>query len=135
MLSGSPWYDWLWGSGLGGFEAVFKQVQSPTLSNWYDHAHNDLLQWCLETGLIGLLLLGVVLAALWRRRRLDALRAPLYAGLSAIAFMALGDFSLHMAGTQLIVATYVGILLRPASRSVRRAPPAMEDRDAADVTR
>jgi putative inorganic carbon (HCO3(-)) transporter len=113
MLTRFPVHYWFFGIGLGGFEAAFRTIQSTTLTSWYFDAHCDLLQWLLETGVIGAALLVIVAAGLWRRRRISRLRAPLYGGLAAIAFIGLVDFSWHMAGTQLIIATYIGILLRP----------------------
>ncbi len=57
--------DHIWlGSGLGTFEPVFKLYEdpasvSPTFAN---HAHNEYLQWTLEMGVPGLLLLGAFIA-------------------------------------------------------------------------
>jgi putative inorganic carbon (hco3(-)) transporter len=42
------WY--LHGVGLGGFEAMFKQIQPGHMAFWLDYAHSDLLQWVLEMG-------------------------------------------------------------------------------------
>ena len=116
MLSKFPVHYWITGIGLGGFEAAFKTVQSVELNAWYFDAHNDLLQWLLETGVVGAALLVIVAAGLWRRRRLNRLRAPIYGGLAALVFIGLVDFSWHMAGTQLILATYIGVLLRPKTQ-------------------
>lgn len=107
---------WLWGVGLGGFEAVFKQVQPGDMGGWYDYAHNDLLQWLLEMGVVGAALLAVVIAALWRGARLNRETIPLYAGLVAQALVALGDFSWHIPATQVVLALYIGVLLTPERR-------------------
>lgn len=115
---------WLWGVGLGGFEAVFKQVQPGDMGGWYDYAHNDLLQWLLEMGVVGAVLLAVVIAALWRGARLNRETIPLYAGLTAQALVALGDFSWHIPATQVVLALYIGVLLTPERR--RRAVQARE---------
>jgi Lipid A core - O-antigen ligase and related enzymes len=123
MLGELPWHYWMFGVGLGGFEAVFKTVQSAALRVWYDHAHNDLLQWLLEMGIMGAVLFGIALLALWRRRRNDTLRAALYGGLVAIALVGLGDFSWHLSGTQLVIACYLGILLRPSGRQIHKVKP------------
>lgn len=113
MLRNLPWHYWLSGVGLGGFEAAFKTIQGPDLAVWYDHAHSDLLEWLLEMGVVGAVTLALVVRALWRRTRSDTLRAPLYAGVAAASVVALGDFSWHMAGTQLIIACAIGMTLRP----------------------
>ena len=107
---------WLTGVGLGGFEAVFRQVQPANMSGWYDYAHNDLLQWLLEMGVIGAALLVAVGVALWRHARLARETIPLYAGLTAQALVALGDFSWHIPATQVVLAVYLGVLLTPERR-------------------
>ena len=107
---------WLWGVGLGGFEAVFKQVQPGDMGGWYDYAHNDLLQWLLEMGLVGAGLLAAAAVALVRNARLNRETIPLYAGLVAQVLVALGDFSWHIPATQLVLAMYIGVLVAPEKR-------------------
>jgi len=108
---------WLTGVGLGGFEAVFRQVQPADMGGWYDYAHNDVLQWLLEMGLVGLLLLLAVAVALVRNARLERETIPIYAGLAALMLVALGDFSWHILATQVVLATFVGFILAPRVRS------------------
>src|SRR6056297_2265203 len=112
---------WLWGVGLGGFEAVFKQVQPGDMTGWYDYAHNDLLQWLLEMGLIGAGLLAAVMVAMWRAARLDRETIPLYAGLAAQLLVAIGDFSWHIPATQVVLAMYVGVLVAPEKRTAEES--------------
>ena len=107
---------WAWGVGLGGFEAVFKQVQPGDMTGWYDYAHNDLLQWLLEMGVVGALLLVAAAVALWRGGRLNRETIPLYAGLAAQGLVALGDFSWHIPATQVVLALYIGVLMTPEHR-------------------
>jgi len=108
---------WLSGVGLGGFEAVFRQVQPADMGGWYDYAHNDVLQWLLEMGLVGLLLLLAVAVALVRNARLERETIPIYAGLAALMLVAFGDFSWHIPATQVVLATFVGFILAPRVRS------------------
>jgi len=57
--------DHVWlGSGLGTFEPVFKLYENPDgVSRIFaNHAHNEYLQWAIETGLPGLLLMAAFLA-------------------------------------------------------------------------
>ncbi len=110
---------WLTGVGLGGFEAVFRQVQPADMGGWYDYAHNDLLQWLLETGIVGAILLLAAGMALIRNARLERETIPIYAGLAAQALVALGDFSWHIPATQVVLATFLGFVLAPG---VRRIP-------------
>ena len=116
VLNDVPLIHWLAGVGLGGFEAVFKSVQPASIGGWWDYAHNDLLQWLLEAGLVGWLVLGLMLAALIRYRAVRLERIALYAGLVALVVVGLGDFSWHIPGTQVVLAIYLGVLLRPPPR-------------------
>lgn len=116
MLKDAPLAWWLHGVGLGGFEAAFKALQPAQLSGrWWDYAHNDLLQWLFEMGLIGLVMLVFVGVHLWKRRRLDTERACVYAGLAAISIVALGDFSWHIPATQVVIAVMLGTALKKAA--------------------
>jgi len=117
MFSEFPLRYWISGVGLGGFEAAFKTAKSVELTSWYFDAHNDLLQFLVETGVVGLIFMIIVAAGLWCRRRSTRFRAPVYGGLVAISVIGLVDFSWHMAGTQLIIAAYIGLLLRPDKAS------------------
>jgi putative inorganic carbon (hco3(-)) transporter len=92
------WY--LHGVGLGGFEAMFKQIQPGHMTFWVDYAHSDLLQWVVEMGIVGVLLLLAVIVGLVRAAHLSIERVALYAGLAALALVGLGDFSWHMPATQ-----------------------------------
>jgi len=105
---------WLAGVGFGGFEAVFKTVQPGHIGGWWDYAHNDLLQWLLELGLIGALVLMLVLGTLIRHAAVHIERIPLYTGLLALGVVGLGDFSWHMPGTQIVAALFLGVLMQPA---------------------
>ncbi|MGY6587789.1 MAG: O-antigen ligase family protein [Wenzhouxiangella sp.] len=120
MMFELPLAYWLSGVGLGAFEAVFKQVQTAQISGWWDYAHSDLLQWLLEMGLAGWLLIGMVIAGIVRHAALRMERLPLYSGLVALCVVGLGDFSWHIPGTQVVLAIYIGVLLRPAAS--RRSP-------------
>jgi O-antigen ligase len=119
MIQGFPPQWWLHGVGLGGFEAVFKLVQTEDVSGWWDYAHNDLLQWVLEMGLVGVVLLGMVVTAIARHAEARLERIPLYAGLAALCVVALGDFSWHIPGTQVVLAIYIGVLTAPAPNGRR----------------
>lgn len=58
---------WLFGTGLGSFEDVFRIYEDPdqVTRTYANNAHNDLLQFVLETGLIGALLIGAGLRLYW----------------------------------------------------------------------
>jgi len=72
----SYWQDYFWtGSGLGSYYTTFPRYQGVDVKNYYEHAHNDYLEFAAETGFIGLMLLGfailltlgIVLVAQYRR--------------------------------------------------------------------
>ena len=52
------------GTGLGGFDEVFKLYENPdsVTGTFANHAHNDYLQWLIEMGLPGILLLATFVA-------------------------------------------------------------------------
>jgi len=92
------WQDYfLTGSGLGSFYTTFPRYQSPEVDGFYDHAHNDYLEVATETGIIGLLLLGiavlltiaVVLDTQYRRR------SSLNRGIAFAATMAITALLIH----------------------------------------
>jgi putative inorganic carbon (HCO3(-)) transporter len=112
MFSQAPIAWWFHGVGLAGFESAFKSLQPGDVRGWYDYAHNDLLQWVFEMGVVGVLAIVAIGQRLVRRWRLDTERACLYAGLAAIGVVSLGDFSGHIPATQVVVALIVGALIK-----------------------
>jgi O-antigen ligase len=85
---------WLTGSGAGSFYTVFPAYQQGVYTGFYDHAHNDYLQFAIELGVPLTLVLGAwQLYALWlclqtMRRR----NTRFYKGIAFGAMMA----NLHM---------------------------------------
>ena len=112
MLTEFPTRWYVHGVGLGGFEAAFRPFQPGHISGWFDYAHNDLLQWLVETGVIGIAMLAVVIGALLHKGKLSTERIALYSGLAALCVVAVGDFSWHIPATQVVLAFYVGALVR-----------------------
>lgn len=86
------------------------------------HAHNELLQWGVEYGLVGVALgLGVVGIALWSARRRFA--GDRWIGVAAIALLAAGltDFTLRITALTLAAAALAALAATcgsPASRYV-----------------
>lgn len=57
----------LTGTGAGSFYAVFPMVQGDDINLFYDHAHNDYLQFTIEYGIPFTLLLAlIVLTSIWQ---------------------------------------------------------------------
>ena len=94
------WKDYpVFGSGLGSFPVVFPRYSESGTQMSYTHAHNDYLEFGAETGVIGLALLGLMvamsLAAALRAQYLR--RDPLMRGLSFAAIMAILALMIHSA--------------------------------------
>lgn len=54
-------FPWL-GTGGGTFYLAFPHYQPVTLTGYWDHAHNDFVEFYSEAGLLGLLLLALIVA-------------------------------------------------------------------------
>ncbi|BBN82639.1 polymerase [Pseudoalteromonas sp. A25] len=58
--------NWLTGTGAGTFYTAFPQIQPAPYTSYYDHAHNEYIQFMVELGVPVTLFLGVwVLYCLW----------------------------------------------------------------------
>ncbi|MCE9686967.1 O-antigen ligase family protein [Shewanella sp. AS16] len=89
---------WLAGTGGGSFYTVFPNYQPNIYSGFYDHAHNDYLQFALEFGIPATVLLGLwVLYAFWLACRSMYLRQEkLYRGIAFGCAMAIVFMLLHI---------------------------------------
>ncbi|MGV6826191.1 MAG: O-antigen ligase family protein [bacterium] len=109
----------LTGTGAGTFYAVFPAYQHQDQPAFYQHAHNDYLEFLTDTGWIGLLLLGlVVLLALGTaiqalRTRHSALCQGIafssVMGIVAILIHSAVDFNLRIPATTLLVLTLLAL--------------------------
>jgi O-antigen ligase len=112
---------WPVGSGLGTFVPVFKANENLDLvtSAYLNHAHNDLLELLIETGLFGGALLGValiaILAQLWKASRISS-RAQATASLGGASILAilflhsLIDYPLRADAIAAVAGLAVGLL-------------------------
>ncbi len=93
------WQDYFWlGSGLGSYYNIFRQYQSAETGRaYFDHAHNDYLQFAAETGIIGSALLAaiVLLSFLTTIKALYSRHTPLLRGLAFAVMMAIIALSIH----------------------------------------
>lgn len=126
------------GTGLGTFREYYRLHEDPALvdSFFVNHAHSDPLEWVLETGVLGTLLLGALLWwwgirawRLWRAEQPDlvALAATIASG--AILAHSLVDYPLRDAAIQAVFAVSLAFMAEPRShageqraRSRGRAP-------------
>lgn len=117
------------GTGLGTFQAYYRLYENPSLvdSFFVNHAHSDPLEWVLETGLPGLLLLGAFLlwwvtqaVRLWRAQQpeLVALAATIASG--AILAHSVVDYPLRDAAIQAVFAVSLAFMAEPRSHAGRR---------------
>jgi len=100
------------GSGVGSFVELYRWYEDPAIvsATFVNHAHNDLLELLIETGLPGLLVLLVFLAwfvprawALWRgdRSNAAALAASMVIGVELVHSLA--DYPLRTAAMRSLV--------------------------------
>ncbi|MCF7993494.1 MAG: O-antigen ligase family protein [Chromatiaceae bacterium] len=114
ILGDLPIKTWLFGAGAGGFHDVFKLVQPPTLTPSYYYLHNDWVQFLLEFGVLGVVLVLAALIPWWLQVRpssYNRLRAGAAGGVAAIALHSLGDFNLQIPGTAFAFWLTLGVLV------------------------
>jgi O-antigen ligase len=105
------------GTGFGTFAAAYPLFRSPEVRLYYRHAHNDLLQFLAEGGVLGGALLALVLAPLVRpvRRALcgagGVLATGAAAGLMALLGHSLVDFQFHIPSNAATGAVLGGALM------------------------
>ncbi|MEO5973246.1 MAG: O-antigen ligase family protein [Sphingomicrobium sp.] len=133
---------WPLGSGLGSFVPVFAVNENLDIASagFVNHAHNDLLEWLVETGVVGALWLAAVVGALgWRVARVVARGGRARAGQVAIVLAgafalillslhSLVDYPLRIAALAAVVAVAVGLIVAPLTDS---APVAARSRGTA----
>lgn len=122
------------GSGGGTFYTIFPAVQPQAYSGFYDHAHNDYLQFAIELGipitsllLAWLFWLGYLALQVMRTHDHKLERGLSFAALMALCHMALHstvDFSLQAPANALLFLTILMLILichaQPAKLTRRR---------------
>ena len=87
----------VFGAGPGSFYGTFPRYRPEKITAFFDYAHNDYAQFAAETGLVGLglmgllvaMTLGVALTAQWQRRD------PLMRGMSFACIMGVASILIH----------------------------------------
>jgi len=112
---------WLVGSGFGSFIHLYPLYQGFSGDKIATHAHNDILELCLEGGVVALLIFGgfifVILRESWRRyhQRKDPFARYLFigalSGVYAIIFHSITDFNLHIGANGLYFAFLLGVVV------------------------
>lgn len=109
------------GSGVGSFVELYRWYEDPAIvsATFVNHAHNDLLELLIETGLPGLLVLLVFLGwfvprawSLWRgdRSNAAALAASVVIGVELVHSLA--DYPLRTAAMSSLVAVACVLMVR-----------------------
>lgn len=136
---------WTAGSGPGTFAVAFSPFRTAELRPYFDHAHNDYIEFLVETGVVGLSLLAAFVLAhvlhalrtLIRRRRRMAAAVSFSAlmGMLAIAIHSTADFNLQIPANAATLLTLMALAASCSSASRRRrtarGEPAAEG-DASD---
>ena len=111
----------LTGSGGGSYYGIFPNFQPPDLPGFYDHAHNDYLEFAVELGIpaTGLLLCFVLLLAVGAFRALSERQSPLLRGAAFAVLMtvawgaihSLADFNLQIPANALTFVTMLALVV------------------------
>ncbi len=85
------------GTGGGTFYTVYPQFQSDTIQHFYDHAHNEYLQFIIEFGLVGAALLAALVLLCFKSAiiAIRHRRHPLPRGVAFASVMAVIGMALH----------------------------------------
>jgi putative inorganic carbon (HCO3(-)) transporter len=118
------------GTGGGTFYTVFTRYRGHDIEAFYDHAHNDYMQFLAETGVIGSLLIGlfalaaIACAVLAQARRRDPLARGVafgvVMGVTAIGIHSTVDFNLQIPANAFVFMLLLA--LGWLSLHVERAP-------------
>lgn len=116
------------GSGIGTFVDVYRTQEDPAAIDavYMNHAHSDLIEIALETGLPGLLLLALVLGwwvrraiAIWRAAEPDHFaRAATIASAAILAHSAV-DYPLRTAAISVVFAACLALMAEPRPKAGR----------------
>jgi O-antigen ligase len=90
--------DYVWtGSGGGTFYSVFPQYRPANSKGYYDHAHNDYVEFLTDYGVVGASFFALLaLSSLWKVIRTIQIRKhPVARGIALGALMAMLEIFLH----------------------------------------
>jgi O-antigen ligase len=105
------------GSGLGTFSLAYEPYRSPSMGEYMNHAHNDYVEFLVEVGIIGVVLLGALLGwHVWHALRVGFLRenrlrvATAFSMLMAMIAMAVHAFADFNFQIPAVAGTFVALL-------------------------
>jgi O-antigen ligase len=121
------------GSGIGSFVPVYGMYERPsdTIVNAFaNHAHNDILEMCLEAGVLGIVLAGVFTLwvtktslEIWRSSTIGSRDIDLWLARSAtliiilLAIHSFVDYPLRTAAVMAVMAFACGLLVAPSKEA------------------
>jgi O-antigen ligase len=121
------------GSGIGSFVPVYGMYEQPSdlmINVFANHAHNDILELCLEAGGFGIVLVGVFVVWLtkksleiWRSSAVGSRNIDLWLARSGtiivilLAIHSFVDYPLRTASVMAIMAFACGLLVAPATET------------------
>ena len=119
----------LFGAGLGSHDVVYPMFDRSTFSSLAGHAENEYAQMAEETGAIGLGLMLVLIAIVWRNyiknvrhigHSIHFAAFGLGFGLLAIMIHSFSDFGQHLPANDCLTAVSCGLLVGMGRRIARR---------------
>jgi O-antigen ligase len=113
------------GAGLGSFRTLFPRYKTSTFSSETTHAENEYLQWAIETGTVGFLLMSAMALVfltgiVWRlKSRRDSYLRDLTLG-ALLAITSIGihnfmDFNMHIPSNALTFAAVAALCMLAAN--------------------
>jgi O-antigen ligase len=123
------------GWGLGTFPEVYPQFRSFSSSFFINQTHNDYLQFLVETGTVGFLILGWFVVALyrnalkrirnWQHDTASAVTLAALLGCTGILVHSLVDFNLQIPANAALfyVLSVMAVLRQPFGQSRSKAAP------------
>lgn len=130
---------WLTGSGTGTFINIYPLYSKLDMQSIYINAHNDYLEFMLETGMIGVILLLIFAALLIYSAtknsisgRTGILKAGTISSVFTMTVHSIFDFNLHILSNALLFATILGMMAGLSSlkeQQPEKTTDAPEDQD------
>ncbi|MDT9598907.1 O-antigen ligase family protein [Sphingosinicella rhizophila] len=123
------------GSGFGTFVPLYRMNEEPDrrTRTYANHAHNDYLEWVLETGVAGILLLGAFF--LWWGRRMVAVWRTPAASLGRAGSVATAALMLHSLVDYPVRTAAIAVLAAIACTFLAREPAPKPKDDPARTAR
>lgn len=120
-----PWVDMttlfrffgLFGAGIGAFGAAYWPYQRNATYEFWQHAHNEYIEWAVEAGLLGLVVLALVLRGLGSSLRVDpAARATVFGALTVACVQSLLDFPMRIPANAAVLVAILALSTIPHDR-------------------